>query len=127
MRMGKLKRRTKGSRSEQGEHNARARPITLEDLALDQDLAGVRAQLLLHLVLGLTKGKGLRLSKEVGQEDAMVLRMVDGVVGRGGSNEVRGDEFRSLVDKLVEGMLAIGPRSTPDDGLHKYQRHNRSE
>lgn len=38
----------------------------------------------------------------------------DGVVGCGGGEEVRGDDFGTLVNELVEGVLAVCSRCTPD-------------
>lgn len=38
----------------------------------------------------------------------------DGVVSCGGGEEVRGDDFGTLVDELVEGVLAVCSRCTPD-------------
>lgn len=47
----------------------------------------------------------------------MVLGVGDGVVGRGGGEEVGGDEFCALVHELVERVLAVGTCCTPDDRL----------
>ncbi len=46
----------------------------------------------------------------------MVLASLDVVVGVDGSDEVTGDQLGALVDQLIEGMLAIGARLTPDNG-----------
>ena len=54
------------------------------------------------LILRLTEGQRLRLSEEVGEEDTVVFGVGDGVVGRCGGEEVCWDEFRALVDELVE-------------------------
>lgn len=47
----------------------------------------------------------------------MVLGIANGVVRVGGSKEISRDQLCSLVDQLVEGMLTIGPSSTPDNRL----------
>jgi len=39
----------------------------------------------------------------------------DGVVADGRRQEVGGDQARSLVDQLVEGVLAVGAGLAPDD------------
>src|SRR5690606_39034439 len=39
-----------------------------------------------------------------------------GVVGLGGGKEVARNQFGALMDKLIEGVLPIGARFTPDDG-----------
>ena len=49
----------------------------------------------------------------------MVLGILDRVVRCGGCDKVGGDDLSTLVDELVEGMLAIRARSAPDDGLWK--------
>jgi hypothetical protein len=38
------------------------------------------------------------------------------VMGFHGSNEVARDKLRALMDKLIEGVLPVGARFTPDDG-----------
>lgn len=43
--------------------------------------------------------------------------MRDGVVRRGGRDKVRRDELRALVNKLVERVLPVRARGTPDNGL----------
>jgi hypothetical protein len=45
----------------------------------------------------------------------VVKTLPDVVVGLDWSNEVAGDQASSLVDKLVEGVLAVGARLTPND------------
>ena len=70
------------------------------------------------LILRLTEGQRLRLSEEVGEEDTVVLGVTNGVVSGCGSKEVSGDEFRSLVDELIERVLAVGTGRTPDNGLY---------
>lgn len=39
------------------------------------------------------------------------------IVGVGRCSEICGNYFCALVDELVEGMLSVCPRSTPDDRL----------
>ena len=71
------------------------------------------------LLFGLTECKGLRLSEEVAEKDAVVLRTIDGVVRSGWGQEVRRDELSTLVNQLVERVLAVGSSSSPDDRLQK--------
>jgi len=59
------------------------------------------------------------LSEEVGKEDTVVFGVFDGVEGCGGGEKVGGDELRSLVDELVEGVLAVGACCSPDDRLKR--------
>ena len=49
----------------------------------------------------------------------MVFGVFDGVEGCGGGEKVGGDELRSLVDELVEGVLAVGACCSPDDRLKR--------
>lgn len=43
--------------------------------------------------------------------------MVDGIVRAGGSDEVGRDEFCALMNKLIEGVLAIRTSRSPNDRL----------
>ena len=49
----------------------------------------------------------------------MVLRVADRVVRRAWGEKVCGDKLRALVEKLIERMLSVRTRCTPDDGLRK--------
>jgi hypothetical protein len=60
--------------------------------------------------------EGLRLGEEVGGKHALVLVVVDGVVGLGGENEVGGDELGALVKELEEGVLGVGAGLAKQDG-----------
>jgi hypothetical protein len=73
-----------------------------------------------NLLLRLPKRQRLRLRKEVAQQDAVVLRARDRVVGRCRCEEVGGDELCALVDELVEGVLAVGAGGAPDDWLYAW-------
>ena len=115
---------TESSGRHQWEDDAVAWPVTLEDLTLDQRLAGVCPQLLPNLFLGLSEGQSLGLSEEVGEEDTVVERVTDRVKRGGGGDEICGDQLGSLVNKLVERVLAIRSSSTPDDGL---KHHNNQQ
>lgn len=46
-----------------------------------------------------------------------------GIMGRGWCNEIGRNELGALVDKLIEGMLAICPSRTPNDRLSKVRYH----
>ena len=48
-----------------------------------------------------------------------MLRVIDGVMRRGWGDKVGRDELGSLMDELVEGVLAVGTRCAPDDRLWK--------
>ena len=58
----------------------------------------------------------------------MVFRAGDGVVRGGRGNKIGRDNFRALVYKLVEGVLAVGTRCTPDDGLRgRMRKYNKKK
>ena len=63
---------SKRLRGEEREDDTVTGAIALEDLALDQGLARIGANLLADLLLGLAKGERLGLSEEVGEEDAVM-------------------------------------------------------
>lgn len=67
-----------------------------------------------NLFLALAEGQRLGLGEEVGQQFRMVV--TDRVVADGRRQEVAGDQLGALMDQLVEGVLAVGARLTPDDG-----------
>ena len=53
--------------------------------------------------------------------------MMEGVTDRvksgGGGDKIRGDQLGSLVNELIERMLAVSSSSTPDDGLeYRYDQ-----
>ena len=102
---------------QQREDNAVARPIALEDFALDECLARVLSQLIPHLFLSLTESQRLRLGEEVAEQDAVMLRVRDRIVRSCGGYKVCGDKFGTLVHQLVEGMLPVCTGSTPDNWL----------
>lgn len=57
----------------------------------------------------------------------MVLGIVDRVVGGRWSDEIGRDQLRALVHELVEGVLAVGARSSPDNGLARQRKVNDRE
>src|SRR6266704_804110 len=60
-----------------------------------------------------SEGQRLRLRDHVGNQEVVVrLEWVQSLVE---PDEVTGDQFGSLVDKLVESVLAVGPRVSPDN------------
>ena len=63
-------------------------------------------------VLGLSFHQGLGLGKEIGQQDLVML--THGVLGLYGGQEVRRHQLGSLMDELIEGMLAVRAWFTPD-------------
>jgi len=64
--------------------------------------------------LGFSVHQSLCLSEEVGKQEFMMI--ADGVVCLGGSDEITGDKFCSLMNQLIEGMLTVGAWFSPDDG-----------
>jgi len=72
----------------------------------DEFRAGFVSRFALHERLG--------LGEEVGDEDFVVA--AERVVGLSRGKEVARDELRTLMDKLVEGVLAVRPRFPPDNG-----------
>ena len=51
--------------------------------------------------------------------------VTDRVEGGGGSDEISGDQLSSLVNELVERVLAVGSSSAPDDRL-EYRNDQQS-
>ena len=53
--------------------------------------------------------------------------MSDRIVGFDGGNEVARNELGTLMDQLIEGVLAVGAWLTPDDGagrdVDRLRRH----
>ena len=70
-------------------------------------------ELLNDLLLCLSFHQRFGLGKEIGEEDGMVIS--DGIVTDGGRDEIAGDQFCSLMDQLIEGVLPVRPGFPPDD------------
>ena len=90
------------------------RAVAGEDARRDHPLRGA---LRTDLVRSLAKGEGLRLRKEVAQEELVhvlvaVLRGVGGVDKR---DEIGRNHARTLVNELVERVLAVGAGLAPED------------
>ena len=66
------------------------------------------------LLGGLAEGQRLGLGEDIGDQE--VLMAAQGVQGMGEGDEIARNEPRPLMDQLVEGMLAVGPRLTPEIG-----------
>lgn len=112
-----LHQHTKHSRCHDREQYRVTRPVTFKHLALHQRLvARRRAQLIAYLLLGLSKRKRFGLGEEVGKEDSVMV-CGQGVERGGWCEEIGGNELGALMQKLVEGMLAVRACCTPDDGL----------
>jgi hypothetical protein len=81
---------TQSGRGKLLEHDAVGGLVALEDLALDESLVLglLSTELLRDLLLGLAESQSLRLGKEVGEKDLVVLAAGDGVVGLNGGEEV---------------------------------------
>ncbi len=63
---------------------------------------------------GLAFHEGFGLGEEIGEQNRVVL--AEGILGFDRGEEIAGDEFRALVDQLIEGVLAVGAGLAPDDG-----------
>jgi len=66
----------------------------LEDLALDQSIAGVGAEVLLDLLLGLAERERFGLGEEVGEQDVVVI--AERVLRLDRREEVARDPARSV-------------------------------
>src|SRR5712691_2490158 len=85
--------------------------VTLEDAMRHEP---IRCALGFDLLGRLPEGQRFGLSEHVRQEHVVVpTKRVERLVER---YEVAGNESRSLMNQLIEGMLAIGSRLTPVDG-----------
>jgi hypothetical protein len=111
------KAHTKRLRRQEREHDAVRWPVSLEHLALHNLILDALVTLCTNLFLCLAECQRLRLGEEVGEEDTVMLRAVDGVVGRSGSDEVGRDDLGALMDELVERVLAVGAGCSPNNGL----------
>jgi len=67
-----------------------------------------------HLFCSLAESQGLSLRAHVC--DQHVMMGADGIQGLTECDEITGNELRALVNHLIKGMLAIGPRLTPVNG-----------
>src|SRR5436190_21206415 len=73
----------------------------------------LRGPLGAHLVGGAAERQRLALREHVRQQQLVVLaKRVEGLRER---DEVARDQARSLVEELVEGVLAVGARLAPED------------
>ena len=107
---------TQCTRCQLAEEQRGSWPVSLEDFGLDEEfiLGILRRQFCLDFLFCFAKGKCLSLSKEVGEQD--IVMVSNWVLRLNRREEIAWDEFGSLVDQLVEGVLAIGACLTPDDG-----------
>ena len=80
----------------------------------------IRRALGLHLLGRLAEGQRFGLGEDVGQEHVVVP--AQGVERLDEGDEVTGNEPGSLMDQLVEGVLAVGPRLAPVDGAGLVSR-----
>src|SRR6266446_689360 len=93
-----------------GEDRVR-RAVALEDAVGHEP---IRRALSFDLLGRLAEGQRFGLSEHVRQEYVVVpTKRVERLIER---YEVTGNESRSLMNQLIEGMLAIGSRLTPVDG-----------
>src|SRR5204862_5914070 len=84
-----------------GEERVR-RPVPLEDAMRNEP---VGRSLLAHLLGRLAEGERLRLREDVRHQE--VVMVADRVERSSEADEVRRNELRTLVDQLVEGVLAV--------------------
>ena len=110
-------KRAECSGGQQREHDAVTGPVPPKHLTLHQRLICTRAKLLTYLFLSLSERERPGLCKIVGKENTMVLGVADRVVRCARDKEVCGNELGTLVEKLVERVLSVGTRCSPDDGL----------
>ena len=93
-----------------GEDGVR-RAVPLEDSVGHEPLGGALRP---HLLGRLPEGQRLGLREDVREQH--VVLPAERTEGLRESDQVAGDEARPLVDQLVEGVLAVGPRLAPVDG-----------
>lgn len=72
-------------------------------------------QFLPRLFLRLAHHQRLGLGEEVRQQQFVVYTVADGVVRLRGSYEIARYQARTLVDELIEGVLAVGAGLAPHD------------
>ena len=95
-------------RSELLGHDRRRRPVAGED-AMGNEPVG--RSLRGHLLGGLPERERLRLREQIGGEDVVMLaQRVERAME---ADEVAWDQRRSLMDQLVEAVLAVRPRLAP--------------
>ena len=87
------------------------RAIALKDPVRNEPIGGAFG---LHLFGGLAEGQRFGLGKDVRQQDVVVPSKRVERLDEG--DEVTRDEPGPLMNQLVEGMLAVGPRLAPVDG-----------
>jgi len=81
----------------------------------------------LEFVGSLAEGQRLRLGKDIGHQKIVMLGEFAKRMAK--ADEVARNEFRSLVNQLVKGMLSIGSWLAPDDrsglisDLTRFQVH----
>src|SRR5579884_2411066 len=73
----------------------------------------VRRPLRLHLFERLAEGKRLGLRENVGNQQ--IVMPSERIQRAAKGDEVARDEFRALVNQLIEGMLAVGARLAPEN------------
>ena len=105
--------RAQNTRGQTRRHDGGGGAVTAEDTCVDHVLCGA---LCTNLFLGLTESESLRLREEVSQEQFVnVLLAVLGRVDRVSEcQEVRGNQAGTLVDQLVESVLAVGAGLAPE-------------
>ena len=95
-----------------GQQDRIARSVALEDL-VGSDLFNLIGgyvglfHLLDDFLSSLSLHQGFGLSQEVGQQDLVMQTASDWIVGVNGGDEIARNELRSLMNQLVECMLAI--------------------
>jgi hypothetical protein len=92
--------------------------VTLEHLALPQSLVlCLFSQFLANGLFVLSESESFRLSEEVGEKDAVVKAVSNGVLGFDRSEEIGGNELGTLMDELVESVLSYEQMIRVSEGL----------
>ena len=108
---------TQSRRGQDREHNTRTRSIPFKHFTLHQNLRSSLSQLFPHLFLRLPKRQRLRLSEKIGKKNTVMFRVFNRIVCSSRSNKIGRDEFGTLMNELVEGVLTIRTSCSPDDRL----------
>eukprot|EP00158_Paraphelidium_tribonemae_P008264 Partr_v1_DN28534_c0_g1_i1_m73882 len=98
------------------EHDRVGGTVTLKHLVLHQWLVDVGSHFGTDFVVALAHHQGFSLREKVREENLVVDTARNWVVSFNGCQKVTWNDLGSLVDELVEGVLAVSSRLSPDDG-----------
>lgn len=110
--------RTESARGQLVEHDRVGGLVAFEHLVRDErferrPLEAGLGQFGDHFIAGLALHERFGLREEVREQDRVMF--ADGVLAFDGGEEIARDEFRPLVDELVERVLAVRAGFAPDD------------